>query len=291
MDGKLKFEAARAKLHKEQEVKETQEKEAELEVKKEIQTQIAKLQENKSLADLYAENSQVGAENLSQELPILKVYTQGKSSRVVLADGSRPEDGWFIYKPTGEQFEKIVCHILTISRGYKAEGFNTGEEKFNQILAGVFANDHRPFLMFFTGKRLGNMWEFGKEASHYTKAKPVPIPLFALTVELSAHLEPNKYGDSWMVDFKILREAAGGPQIVLDEGEFVFLKDQVETIKDTLEQLIASKSKEEDAENQTIRSDNLAEPDIPKEEPIDGEVVDDETDDGELQVSPDEIPF
>lgn len=294
-EGKEKFAQAREKLH--QQTDETKEKEetAALETKKAIATQIEKVRGNESLAKFYAENSQIGAENLSQELPLMKIHTVGRSMKNVLADGTKPNDGWFFYKPTQEQFEKITCHVLTISRGYRAEGMNEGEEKYNQILAGI-TTDQKPFLMFFTGKRLGNLWDFGKEAAQYTKAKPLSIPMFILTVELTTRSEENKYGESWMVDFKILKEAQGQPLLVLDEGEAVFLRDQAEMIQSTMEQLIAAKVREEKAEEMEVQplETKPTEPESDHEqEAVEAEIANEAEEDakGEPEVTPEEIPF
>lgn len=292
-EGKAKFDEVREKLHQETEEKKEKEETVALETKKAVATQLEKLGSNESLAKLYAENSQIGAENLSQELPMLKVHTQGRSTKNLLADGGKPNDGWFFYKPTAEQFEKITCHVLTISRGYRAPGINDGEEKFNQILAGVMADTQRPFLLFFTGKRLGNLWDFGKEAAQYTKAKPVPIPMFAMTVELTTRSEANKFGESWMIDFKILKGEKGFPLLVMDEGEFVFLRDQVELIQGTLDQLIASKAKEEQVDEmqpQAVRAEDPKPEKDHEQEVVEAEVANEDPT-GEPEVKPDEIPF
>lgn len=293
IDGKAKFDEARAKLHQEKEETEEKIEKAQLETKKAIATQLDKLRANESLADLYTKNAQIGAENLSQELPMLKVHTQGRSTKNLLADGTKPNDGWFFYKPTAEQFEKITCHVLMISRGYKAPGINDGEEKFNQILAGVMVDSQKPFLLFFTGKRLGNMWDFGKEASQYTHAKPVPIPMFAMTVELTTRSEANKFGESWMIDFKILKGANGFPLLVMDEGEFVFLRDQVELIQGTIDQLIASKVKEDQVDEmqpQAVRAEDPESEKDHEQEVVEAEVANEDPE-GEPEVKPDEIPF
>ena len=146
----------------------------------EVKNSLSAIQGNADLAAMYNQNASVGAENLSGNAPYLKVHAAGKSTTNFLADGKKPNDGWFFYKPTQEQFEEVTVHILTISKGFRAEGMNEetdGTKKmiFNQVMGGVIKDngDYKPFIMFLTGTKLSKMWEFGKEASRWTKAKPV----------------------------------------------------------------------------------------------------------------------
>ena len=113
---KTGVEAARetaGKLRKEQDAKKENEAKAMATVKNELD----KIRNNPELAKLYQDNAKVGAENLAGELPLLKIHAVGRSLKNELKDGSEPNDGWFFYKPTQEQFQEIECHILTISRG------------------------------------------------------------------------------------------------------------------------------------------------------------------------------
>jgi hypothetical protein len=203
------------------------------------------------LIQMYTENAKVGSENLSGAAPYLKVHSAGRSTTNVLADGTQPNNGYFFYQPTQEQFQTITGHVLTISRGFRAEGMNEKDGKkesvYNQILAGVFFDkgEYKPFLMYMTGMKLSPMWEFGKEASKWTKAKPLPIPMFALSVKLSTKEVKTPYGFSWVIDFEIEKDAEGNPKLVLDAGEFQYLKDSVETVKETIESLIANKATKE----------------------------------------------
>lgn len=214
------------------------------------------VQANEALRQMYADSASVGSENLGGELPLLKVHATGKSSKNILADGSKPNDGWFFYKKTAEQFKTLKCHILTISKGFKAEGLEkdeTGKARmiFNQIMGGVIIdptnpNDYKLFIMYFTGKKLNPMWEFGKEASKYTKAKPVGIPMFALTVSLETETQKNDFGESWIVNFEIEKTPDLLPVLVMDPGRFQFLKDSVGELQDIITSLIESKTKVND---------------------------------------------
>lgn len=213
------------------------------------------IEQNEELAKLYNDNSKVGAENLAGQLPLLKIQAAGRSTTNELIDGSEPKDGYFFYKPTQEQFSSIRCHILTISRGFRTEKINKKpgqKDTFNQIIAGVILNDNsfKPFVMFITGKRLSSMWEFGKEAGKYTRMKPVSIPMFALTVDLSTHKEKvvveNMSTNVHVIDFNIVKNKVGSPIVVTDTGEFQYLRDSVASMNDMIEQVINSKAIDED---------------------------------------------
>ncbi len=212
----------------------------------EVKTELDLVRSNPELSKLYSESANMGANNLSGELPVLKVFTQGKSQSK-LADGSKPKDGSFYYKPQQRQFDGITAHILTISRGFKAEGMDGKKEVFNQIVGGMIIDgtDLLPFIMYFTGKKLQNMWNFGKEAGKYTKMKPTPIPMFALTVKLSTQSETNDFGESWLVNFEIVKQSEGFPEVVVDPSEFQFLRDSLIQMEATISGIIDSKSKTE----------------------------------------------
>lgn len=224
---------------------------------------LADLSKNEELAKMFNSSANVGADNLAGELPLLKVHQAGKSTRNELSTGGRPNDGWFFYKLTGEQFESIDCHVLTISKGFRAEGLQEGKNVFNQILGGVIINEGqlKPFVMYFTGLKLKNLWEFGKQASKYTHLKPVAIPMFALTIKLTTEQVTNNFGESWIVNFEIVKDEDGTPNLVTDPGEFAFLRDHVMQIEDTLTSLIETK---------TVKSDEDRAVEVPPQTPNKG---------------------
>jgi len=252
---------------------------------------LALISQNEELAALYRDNAHVGASNLAGTLPQLKIHTQGKSSSNILEDGSEPNDGWFFYKPTSEQFETVECHVLTISRGYRSEGFQGKQNVFNQLLGGVIMDgtDFKPFILYFTGLKLQNLWDFGKEAGKYTKAKPIPIPMFALTVMFTTEKVSHNFGKSWVVKFEIEKDEKGIPKVVTDPGLFQFLRDHVETVEETINSLIAAKSTGEEEEpnvpvtpiTPTVSGEPEEQEDVPPRE-----------EEGEKEEDPDdEIPF
>jgi hypothetical protein len=224
---------------------------------------------------MYRENADLGAENLGAGLPLLKIHTIEKSQNT-LANGKEPNNGWFFYTPTQEQFETINCHILSISRGYRAEGYNERKDVFHQILSGVITNqdEPKPFMMYFTGLKLTNLWEFGKEASPYTKQKPTPIPMFVMNVKLSTEKIKHSNGTSWVVKFEILKEENGKLIITTDAKEFLFLREGVIKANNMQEDLISKKSTEQnDAEslNETETDYDIPEDEIKKLESQKGE--------------------
>lgn len=264
------------------------EKQAEVAETALVKSQLDMVRNNPELAKMYGDNARVGAENLGGDLPILKVQTTGKSSTNELPDGREPEDGYFFYQPKQMQFKELTAHILTISRGYYAEGMeidkSTGKKKavWNQIMGGVITNDglNMPFVMYVTGKKLQPMWDFGKAAGKYTRAKPVSIPMFALSVRMTTEKMVNSFGKSWIIGFDIVKGDDGFPAIVTDAGEFQFLLDMVDVLKETIEKIIASKEIEDDGRlTKPLKTVTVEEAPAP----IPPEKVE--------EVTPDDIPF
>jgi hypothetical protein len=237
--------------------------------------ELAALAPDSKLAAMYNEAATVGAENIAgQSLPILRIHVVGKSTNNELEDGTEPQDGHFYYKPTKEDLgTEIDVHILTISRGFKTQPMEGSQKEytFNQVVGGIIGND-KPFIMYFNGTRLPDLWNFGKEAGQYTRRKPVAFPMFSLKIRLTTKKgEKGKYAAPWIVDFKILRTEDGQPELILDEGEFQYLKDNVAVMEETIASLIAAKE---------LKSAAVTPID---EEAIDGQAVEEE--------SVEEIPF
>lgn len=241
---KLKNTAEKLKKESENLVK-TEEKSMSI-----VKSQLEKIDSDHDLAKMYNDNALVGAENLSGNSPTLSIFTAGKS-QTRLANGKKPTDGFFYYKPTQEEFAELNVHIFSISHGFQAKGMKRSDGTipmvFNQLMTGVFITaekEMKPFVMYLTGKKLNPMWEFGKEASLYTKRKPVAIPMFALTVKLTTKEETNEYGMSWVPVFEILKEN-GEPIVPTDLGEFVYLRDLVDGGKQMIDAIIKAKSSED----------------------------------------------
>lgn len=204
---------------------------------------------NAELAQMYNESAKLGSENLGGSIPTLKVHTANKSVGNELIDGSEPKDGSFFLTMEQLEFVNPTVHILTISKGYYAPGMvdkKTGQkpkDQYNQLVGGVIMDGEtpRPFVMYFTGAKLSRLWEFAKDINKYTHGKPLAIPMFALSVKLSTVKEKNAYGSSYVVNFEVEKNADGLPVLVTDTGKFVFLRDSVETLKETTDAMIKSK--------------------------------------------------
>jgi hypothetical protein len=222
--------------------------------KKDTQDELAAIQADPEMAKMYAESAGVGSENLGGVLPQLKVYSAGRS-KYTLANGDKPTDGYFFYTPTKEQFKELEVHILTVSKGFQAPGMpdkngNT-ELKFNQVVGGVIVDkgEYKPFLMYFTGTKLANLWAFGKEAHEFTQRQ---IPLFALTVVLKTKSITTSFGESWVVDINIVRDGEGRPTLVHDKDEFRFLREKVDTLSQSIGQIIQAKAGSEQIEEAVV---------------------------------------
>jgi len=221
---------------------------------------LAVLKQSSEMMKMYGESAKLGSENLSGSLPMLKIHTANKSLKNELVNGGEPHDGWFFLTVNQEEFQNPVCHILSVSRGFRAEGMvdsktgTKGKDQFNQIMGGVIVDgkNYKPFVMYFTGLKLSRLWEFGKEINKYTNMKPVGIPMFALSVKLSTAKVSHSYGSSYVVDFEVIRDENHLPKLITDQGEFVFLRDMVESVETTIESLISARSTEDNI--QTVKS-------------------------------------
>ena len=205
------------------------------------------IRQDKELVDLYNANADAGSEHLASELPVLKVHALGKSTENHLPDGSEPNDGWFFYKKTQQQYQYITAHILSISRPFRSEGIDGKKNVFNQLMTGIITNDegNKPFVMYVTGTKLERMWNFGKAAAKFVRAKPIAIPLFALTIRLTTEKIDTKYGKSWVINFEIVIDENGSPAVVTDKGKFEFLRNMVDMLGETVENIIAAKESKE----------------------------------------------
>lgn len=232
--------------------------------KKEMEEVVSSLSvvgNNAELAARYQSASKMGSENLSGGTPILKIHSTGRSTNE-LQDGSEPNNGWFYYKPTKQQFETIECHILSISRGFNTPklGGKAGETTYQHLLSGVMKieGEYAPFIIYLNSMGHRNkMYEFGKQIHQLTHRKPFGIPMFSLTVKLFTVQEKYEFtgddgkkmsGKSWVLDYELVKNADGTPVLVGDLGEFDFLEESVKKSEEITESIISSKSSEDDTQ-------------------------------------------
>lgn len=195
------------------------------------------------LLDFYKENAGLGSENLSGALPQLKINESNSHNE--MGNGQEAPAGTFYYSPTKEMFKTVRASILVISRGFygiqkEEDGSlpkrDDGSIKtdFTQLVGGMILENSQPFVMFASGTRLQNMWNFGKEVKPFTRQ----VPMFSFEVELG--LEKMKQGKrEWhVVTYKVIRSANGQIQLISDRELLAMLKLGVDPMKDMFEGFI-----------------------------------------------------
>lgn len=213
---------------------------------------ITNIEQNQELMQLYQDNALIGGENLAGSMPMLKIHSPGKSINNILLDGNAPHDGWFYHTKLRKEYEAPLVHILTVSRGFRTEILEKDrmpggqKDRFNQLVGGVLVDELAPFVMWFNGLKWNSLKLFAQEANQFTHAKPIPTPIFALTVRLTGRKVKHNKGESPIADFEILRTPSGEPERVLDPGKFVFLRDLVLQLEEAIEVLITNKQLEEE---------------------------------------------
>lgn len=195
------------------------------------------------LVEFYKENAGVGSENLSGALPQLKINESNSHNE--MGNGEEAPAGTFFYLPTKEVFETVRASIMVISRGFygvqKEEDGSLPKREdgsiktdFTQLVGGMILENTQPFVMFASGTRLQNMWNFGKEVKPFTRQ----VPMFSFEVELG--LERMKQGKRvWhVVTYKVIRDIAGQIQLISDREMLAMLKLGIDSMKDMFEGFI-----------------------------------------------------
>ena len=198
--------------------------------------------QNEELQKLYQDNAHVGADNLGDSLPLLKIFSLGKM-KDTLANGNKPTHGWYFHTTTQEQIEKVECHLLASSAGFKTapnEKSESGKPVHNQLIAGLIVNEGRklPFLMYLNGLKLDPFWEYGREIAKFTRAKPTPIPMFALKTIMTYKDKDHSKGSSPIPQFSYLKNKEGHPVVVTDPGLFIYLRDMAEEMRVRMQDII-----------------------------------------------------
>lgn len=214
-----------------------------------VKESLMAVKKDETLSELYKQSARMGIDNLGGEsTPQLKVYQAGKSE-AELSDGSDPNNGWFFYTADQTQYETAIVHILSVSRGFYTPALNDDEKKkYNQLVGGVLMNDPdnpRPFIMWLNGLKLNPFWTFSREVLNpYTHNKDLPVPMFAMRVRMTTKQEKHEYGKSWVIQFELAGDE-GEPEVITDEGMFMYLRDHVETMEQAMDAIIESKEKGE----------------------------------------------
>ena len=241
-------------------------------VEREVQNALQNITKNSKLAGMYNQSAQMGTEGIQSSTPILKLHIANKSKGDILSNGEEANDGWFFYGKTKQQFQNPLVRIFNITRGFYAKGMEdeaTGEKKdrvFNQIVSGVIIEDGEllPFIMYFTGSKLQNLWNFAKDIEFLTKAKPVGIPMFALTLKLSREKKDigSKYGLVNMIKFEIVKDNEGSPLLIDNPEEFEFIRNLVIKMKEHVDDIVNKK----DIDNKDSQGNVIEDIPFPEEE-------------------------
>lgn len=298
MTGKDKFDQTGEEIKKQTEQKKEIEKQQEANVTEQLQKknieQLAK--DNEEMRRQMSESASVGADNLTGSLPLLKIYTVNKSAEEKLADGLSPQDGSFLHKASGRAWEDVYFHPCTISRGFYAWGMpdpKTGVKPivFNNILAGLILNDsdYTPFIMYFTGTKLQNLWNFRDELRKFVKRKVNPIPMFCITAHMTAEkFKTQNYGLVWIAKFDYERDENGQePLIDLNFSRFLEVKKMTVRMVDEVARVILDKEIDQDGNQVAKRVNAVDAEDVATEE----QHVLPSKENATEHVSPDDIPF
>lgn len=188
------------------------------------------------LVEFYKENAGVGSENLAGSIPQLKVTESNSQNEGV--DGQYVPAGQFFYSPTRESFTEARVSIMAISRGFYAmDNQKEPKPKFTQLLGGMMLDSMQPFVMFVSGTRLQNMWNFGKEIKPFTKQ----VPMFSFEVELGLNKVKTDFGTNHVVTYSITRDGKGQIQLIGDRELLNMLRNGVESVQDMFDSFIEQK--------------------------------------------------
>jgi hypothetical protein len=188
------------------------------------------------LQDFYKDNAGVGSENLAGSMPQLKITESNSQNEGV--DGQYLAAGQFYYSPTKEAFSTVRVAIMAISRGFYAmDNQKEPKPKFTQLLSGMMLDTLQPFVMFISGTRLQNMWNFGKEIKPFTKQ----VPMFSFEVELGLDKVKTDFGMNHVVTYTIKRDGKGQIQLLADRELLNLLRAGVDQAEDMFDSFINQK--------------------------------------------------
>jgi len=253
-----------------------------------------------NVADFFKNNAQAGSENLSAALPQLKV-TEGNSQNEG-TDGQYVAAGQFYYSPTKEAFKEIRASIMTISRGFWAmDNSDSPKPKFTQLVGGMMLDTLQPFVMFVSGTRLQNMWNFGKEIKPFTSNKQTPVPMFAFEVLLGLDKNKTNYGVNHIVTYKVVRNEKNQVVLISDLEVLNLLRNGIDQLESTFESFIEQKEVDrntgkllKDQEFEEGVSAIMGEPIDPTPEPEEADVAEptqEELASTKDEINVDDIPF
>lgn len=192
------------------------------------------------VADFYRNNAKTGSENLSASMPQLKIVEA--NSQIEGNDGQFLAPGQFYYSPTKEVFKQVKVSIMTISRGFWAlDNQKEPKPKFTQLVGGMMLDTLSPFVMFVSGTRLQNMWNFGKEIKPFTSNKQTPVPMFAFEVVMGLEKVTTDYGTNYVATYKVVRNDKNQIQLIADMEVLNMIRNGVDQVEGMFASFIEQK--------------------------------------------------
>jgi len=208
------------------------------------------MQVDPEVAAFYRSHAGVGSEELDRSnLPTLKV-TESNSSNT-LADGSRSQIGYFFYTGDSSEHKELEVSLLSVSRGFYSLDLQK-DPKFTQIVCGMMLDTMKPFIMYVAGKRLSNLWEFGKKIAPLTKHPVHPIPMMCMRVNLTLEKVKNTVGtDTHIVNFTLMRLDT----FITDRGVLDLLDNGLLSMTQAVESIIENTEVDKNGQPLTRRAE------------------------------------
>lgn len=192
------------------------------------------------VATFFKDNANVGTENLSSGFSQLKITEA--NSKNELWNGSFSKPGMLYYAPDKTEHESLLVSIITVSKGFYAlDNSETPKPKFTQLVGGMILESRKPFIMFVSGTRLNNLWQFGKDIKQFTKSQN-PVPMFAIQTSIKPERQETKYGFNHVIKFSPLKAEGGAVGIVTDIELLKVLRAGEGIVKQQFESFIREKS-------------------------------------------------
>lgn len=244
----------------------------------------------------YRENAQEGSQNLSMALPLLKI-TESNSDNIGV-DGNTVLPGWFYYAPTQEAIKELAVSVLTISRGFYAlDNDKKGPKpKFHQIMAGVILQTGAPFLMFVTGTRLSNMWDFGRTIAPMVRNRKAPIPMMAFKVHLVLEKIKTNFGSNHIIKLDLIKTDDGVLDLETDIQVLTKYKAHLANLEGMINSFIQEKEVDKQTGEPVSKVEKLPEPedeldDFPDARSSEDKLTGDPKKDMTEDVNPEDVPF
>lgn len=266
--------------------------------KEELEAKELALARQKELVKkLLEQDAQNEAKESGASLPFLSLYISNRSTSL-LADGKTPNDGWFYYTKTQEQFENPLVHICHITRGFrvlKKDDKGQMVPKYMHIVSGVLEGDLKmPFFLTIGGsQRLERLWEFRDLLrKHNNKG----IPSYAMLIKLSSENVKIKKPDGQpgmakVINFDISTGIDGQPDVIDDYNLIMGLRQATEELKKYEAQYMERYEVNEDGEKVIPQIESRGvDDDGPKLMPA-NESKQEQIAPPTEEVNPDDIPF